>query len=557
MYQLLLVSKYLRRKLAPLFAASAVTLCTAMVIIVISVMGGFFDLLAESAQRLTGDLIVTNFSLHGFEHYDDLLAELEAMPEIEAATPMIHTFGLISVYGDDAQAVRIVGIEPEAFDQIVDYRDTLYWSNDDYKAYLGEHLNEDQATRWAERIDIESAAMSMSTPPWTDAFAAMPAAVLGIEVNPRSFRDEQGQYRFSNSTVERVIRLTVVPMSPDGGLDVQPIRRDFAVVNEFKSGLYEVDQQTVFVDFDWLQNALAMAPTTIAGFDPETGEPNGQSVELSGRVTEIVCKITPGQDLEATQDLVNERIAQLWERENFDSPYPPVAITWIEQHGQLLKAVQNEKGLVTVLFVIISIVAVVMVATTFYMIVLEKTRDIGTLRAIGASRSGIMGIFLGYGLGIGLLGAVVGVALASVFVVHLNDLQERLAEDLGAVLLWSGLGLTASIGAAVVGYLLGRRKEEGFAGGALGFLLSALVFAVLGVFAFELLNLEGFNAFDERYGWRMWDPQLYFFETIPSRLDPGEVVPIAIGAVLSSVVGALIPALLAARLNPIDALRYE
>ena len=43
MYKLLLILKYLRRKLAPLFAAMAVMLCTAMVIIVISVMGGFWS----------------------------------------------------------------------------------------------------------------------------------------------------------------------------------------------------------------------------------------------------------------------------------------------------------------------------------------------------------------------------------------------------------------------------------------------------------------------------------------------------------------------------------
>ena len=47
MYKLLLIRRYLGRKIAPLFAALAVMLCTAMVIIVISVMGGFLDMMRD------------------------------------------------------------------------------------------------------------------------------------------------------------------------------------------------------------------------------------------------------------------------------------------------------------------------------------------------------------------------------------------------------------------------------------------------------------------------------------------------------------------------------
>ncbi|GIS62384.1 MAG: hypothetical protein CM1200mP2_46090 [Planctomycetaceae bacterium] len=43
------------------------------------------------------------------------------------------------------------------------------------------------------------------------------------------------------------------------------------------------------------------------------------------------------------------------------------------------------------------------------MIVVEKTRDIGILKALGASRRGIMSIFLGYGLALGVVGSGVGV----------------------------------------------------------------------------------------------------------------------------------------------------
>ncbi len=50
------------------------------------------------------------------------------------------------------------------------------------------------------------------------------------------------------------------------------------------------------------------------------------------------------------------------------------------------------------------------------MIVVEKTRDIGILKALGASSRGVQSIFLSYGLALGLVGSGVGVVLGMVFV---------------------------------------------------------------------------------------------------------------------------------------------
>ena len=55
----------------------------------------------------------------------------------------------------------------------------------------------------------------------------------------------------------------------------------------------------------------------------------------------------------------------------------------------------------------------------------------------------------------------------------------------------------------------------------------------------------------------IWDPQVYAFDTIPNTMDGKEVTVIVIVAVLSAVLGALVPAIRAARLHPVEALRWE
>ena len=56
------------------------------------------------------------------------------------------------------------------------------------------------------------------------------------------------------------------------------------------------------------------------------------------------------------------------------------------------------------LFLIIAVAGFGILAI-FYMIVIEKTRDIGILKSLGASSRGVMSIFLGYGLSLGIVGA--------------------------------------------------------------------------------------------------------------------------------------------------------
>jgi len=493
MYVLLLISKYLRRKLAPLFACLAVVLCTAMVIIVMSVMGGFLEMLRDSAHRLSGDVIVQAGSITGFEHYEDLIDRLEATGEVDVATPVIDVPGLVKIRSRSIPVAQVVGIEPGGYDAVVGYAETMYWSDDHRlaahdRAYGPVDEQSDAAREARDHIaeqDFQQYGRELTVPPlWRqrpeEDQPVAGAIVPGIEVSPYNARDGMGEYAFSGSLVywgDRVV-LTVLPLTQAGGL-LEPQTRAFAAVNEFKSGLYEVDANRVYVPLDLLQQMLGMDPAMEVDAD---GLPTGNTVPA--RVTEVLIKGVDGVPLAELKDAVDATVAQ-WEQAHGTSVF---TMTWEQRHGVLLSAVENERGLVTFLFAVISVVAVVMVATTFYMIVLEKTRDIGTLRAIGASATGIAGVFLGYGLAVGLIGAGVGTLIAYGVVTNLNGIQEVL---------------------------------------------------------------------DAVFGWRMWNPQTYYFDRIPDRVAWIDVTGVAVGAILSSVAGALIPAILAARQDPVETLRYE
>jgi lipoprotein-releasing system permease protein len=58
-------------------------------------------------------------------------------------------------------------------------------------------------------------------------------------------------------------------------------------------------------------------------------------------------------------------------------------------------------------------------------------------------------------------------------------------------------------------------------------------------------------------GHEVFDPTVYYFQEIPTNIDPVSVAGVMVGALLIAVLASVLPALRAARLHPVEALRYE
>jgi len=564
MYKLLLISKYLRRKLAPLFAALAVTICTAMVIIVASVMGGFLELMQTTAKQLTPDVVVQSPSLTGIEGYEQIVEALGKRPEVAIATSAIEYPATVTI-GTSTAPVKVIGVLPKQYNQVVPYNETLMWDAHDLIDGEPVAVSPEERRLIELAYDLRGAGETLTTPEGFKTFDMAgdgPSAVVGVAVNPYQWRLPDGSYAFDRSIANipitvpnkiNPIKLALPIFSPSGD-PIDAVQLRIPAVNEFKTGYYEIDRNVIFVPLDWLQKSLKMqAIDEYTDFDELTGE-GGERITRPARATHVYVKAADGVS-DARLHAACEAVVDDFLMEN---PATLIQVmTWEDVHGTLLGAVKNEKGMVTFLFVIISIVAIIMVATTFYMIVLEKTRDIGVLRAIGAPATGVLNLFVTYGLAIGLIGAGLGVWLAWFTVTNLNNLQDALHQRLptliGTVVIALLLSLSIAIGTAVAN----RKRDFSLGAGIVLFLGVFVGLMAITFYAFPAIHLPVISGYDGKFGWLMWDPQLYFFEKIPDQVNWTEVFFIWLGAVVSSVLGAVIPAVIAARLNPVEALRYE
>ena len=189
---------------------------------------------------------------------------------------------------------------------------------------------------------------------------------------------------------------------PTAGTPPQAVSANLTVVDFYESKMSEYDASFAFVPIQHLQHLRGM-------IDPQTGVASVSAIQI---------RLRPGADLNAIRDKLRER---------FPADMFPYRIqTWMEMQGPLLAAVQMETTILNILLFLIIAVAGFGILATFFMIVVEKTRDIGVLKSLGAPSRGVMSIFLSYGLSLGCVGSGVGMVLGLLFVTHINQIADWL-----------------------------------------------------------------------------------------------------------------------------------
>lgn len=108
---------------------------------------------------------------------------------------------------------------------------------------------------------------------------------------------------------------------------------------------------------------------------------------------------------------------------------PPMyqVTTWMEQNRQLFAALRVEKNMMFFLLIIITVVAAFGITNTLITVAVQKTREIGLLKALGFSNRSVMGVFIWQGWIEGAFGTALGVVVGLVILKFRNNLLDLLS----------------------------------------------------------------------------------------------------------------------------------
>jgi lipoprotein-releasing system permease protein len=102
-------------------------------------------------------------------------------------------------------------------------------------------------------------------------------------------------------------------------------------------------------------------------------------------------------------------------------------ITWIEENDVIFGALATEKTMMYIILFVVMIVAAFAIVNSEITFAVNKLKEIGLLKSLGASNRQVMWIFLGHSMFIGVFGVGLGFALGILFLTNLNNIL-RFAE---------------------------------------------------------------------------------------------------------------------------------
>jgi lipoprotein-releasing system permease protein len=167
--------------------------------------------------------------------------------------------------------------------------------------------------------------------------------------------------------------------SPLGGLS--PTLRQFEVSGTFTTGMYEYDTKNLYTRLEDAQDLLGLAQDDI--------------------VSGIAIRTTDPDEAHVVARRLGETLGPL----NY------FVTSWMETNQALFAALKLEKlGMGLILFLIV-LVAAFNIVSTLIMVVADRTREIGILKAMGMTDRGILRVFVLQGVWIGIVGTALGTAL--------------------------------------------------------------------------------------------------------------------------------------------------
>jgi lipoprotein-releasing system permease protein len=350
-------------------------------IVVIAVMDGFQERIQSHLRGTESDLSISVAGVLPVDHFarvkDELKNEMaDAGGTIVALAPHHFTLGIVGnqqfreglIPEDQQHAVRIVGIEYELEKQVIPLERMV-----------------------TTGLRPEDEQLRLSPADLADPFRerSVPGVVIGSSL-ARALRLRRG---------DRLQLLTgELRTDEKGQTEFKPNNLGFELLGCFDSGRDDYDMTYVYLsrpDFERLKW--------------------GDSPAAHQDCRSVQARITDASKVAEVKEALSKR-------------HPSLIIgTWEEKNGTLLAAVRSEKAMIVIILFFIIGIAAGSILGILYMMVIEKTRDIGILRSMGLSGRRVVGVFVGCGAILGLIGSSAGWALGMTIVNNINAIKNWLA----------------------------------------------------------------------------------------------------------------------------------
>ena len=193
-------------------------------------------------------------------------------------------------------------------------------------------------------------------------------------------------------------------------------QKEFIIVDTFASGRYDYDANLVLTSLE-------------------------SARELFGKG--VISGIGVKVDNEFNVNRIKKDLQKVF-------PYPFLVNSWMDLDRNLMRALAIEKKMMFFILALIIIVACFNIASSLIMQVLEKTKDVGILRAIGATRGNIKTIFIFLGFLIGTFGAFFGTLCGVVIARNINVIAGFLEKITGFTLFPSDIYYLSEIPVKII-----------------------------------------------------------------------------------------------------------